>query len=92
MGKARKMKERTVVTKCYKAIRRPSGYVRDNLPKRMKLRRLIERVRGVGWNMPLMWSHTWAVYCLQCAAAFMWVEEASLEQQFEDMRIEPEMG
>ena len=91
MTKNLRIKERTVITKCYKAIRRPSGYARDNLPKRMKLRQMIERVRGIGWNMPLVYSATWGVYCFRCAHAHIWIEEASLEQQFEDMTIEPEM-
>ena len=92
MTKTIRIKERTVSTKCYKAIRRPSGYARDNLPKRMKLRQLIDRARGMGWNLPLIYyPKQWDVFCVECSHTQLWVEELSLEQQFDDMKILPEM-
>ena len=74
MVKQPRIKERTVVTKSFKIIRRPSGYARENIPKRMKLRQLIDKIRGLGWEMPLFLSSNWRCYCLDCAESYMWID------------------
>ena len=81
--------ERSISTKILKVIRKKDGDWRENLPKRLHLRKHIDRVRGAGWSIPLCWSSTRACYCLNCAEIYMWGVSQTLEQQMEELNIGP---